>query len=78
MNEITMTETVAQRNADRVRDMSPRMLAALKNIALLSGFDLGAAKAIADEAVEYAEGAHDPDCYADSGYGVDAAGTFGG
>ena len=71
-----MIETVAQRDIDRVRDMSPRLLAALKDIALLSGVDLMAAKAIADEAIEYAEGAYDPDCYPDDGYSTDAAGTF--
>ena len=75
MSAITMIETTEQRNAERVRDMSPRMLAALKNIALLNGVDLEAAPKLAQDAVEYAEGAHDPDNYPEDGYGVDAAGT---
>lgn len=76
MNAITMTETTAQRDAERVRDHSERMLTALQRIHSTST-DTGSVD-IAAEAIEYASGAHDPDCYPEAGYSVDAAGTFGG
>ncbi len=39
---------------------------------------LDAACEAADEAIEYATGAHDPQSYPQDGYAVDAAGTFTG
>jgi hypothetical protein len=59
-----------------MRGHSERMLTALQRIHATSTD--AAAVDLAAEAIEYASGAHDPDCYAEEGYGVDAAGTFGG
>ena len=91
MNAITMNETQAQRDAERVREHAPKLLPAL--IALEAEFrrvfpvyyyaepwahDRNEALKSAVEAIEYATGAHDPDCYPEVGYEVDAAGTATG
>lgn len=76
MNAITMIETAAQRDAERVREHAERMLTALQRIHSTST-DSTAVDTAAG-AIEYASGAHDPDCYPENGYSVDAAGTFGG
>ena len=85
MNEITMNETQAQRDAERIREHAPQMLEALlliqKRVAPKPGYSFGVAadiRAIADDAIEYATGAHDPDCYELAGYEVDATGTATG
>lgn len=73
---IDMIETTAQRDTERMREHAERMLTALQRIQATS-YD-SAAVDTAAEAIEYASGAHDPDCYPEDGYSVDAAGTFGG
>lgn len=76
MNAVTMIETTAQRDAERMREHAERMMTALHRIHATSTD--AAAVDTAAEAIEYASGAHDPDAYPESGYSVDAAGTFGG
>lgn len=73
---IDMIETTAQRDAERMREHAEQMMAALQRIQATSHD--GQAVDTAAEAIEYASGAHDPECYPEDGYSVDAAGTFGG
>jgi len=76
---IDMIETPAQRDAERIREHAPKLLASLAAI-----IDADDAHALDQRLIEqgrlareYATGAHDPECYAipETGYEVDAAGT---
>lgn len=76
---IDMIETAAQRDTQRIHDHAPMLLAALTKITNEAWPYLTAQqREEASAAIEYASGAHDPDCYPESGYVVDAAGTFQG
>lgn len=82
MSAITMQETQAQRDAERVREHAPKLLAGCEAAARI--FDTGPIRvsheyagdlAMIREAIEYATGAHDPGEYPEAGYETDAAGT---
>jgi hypothetical protein len=74
-----MIETTAQRDAQRIQDHAPMLLAALTKLLDEAWPYLTIAqKDEANDAIEYASGAHDPDCYPEAGYDTDAAGTFTG
>ena len=73
---IELIETPAQRDTERMREHAERMMTALQTIHATSTD--AAAVDLAAEAIEYASGAHDPSCYSEDGYSVDAADTFGG
>lgn len=72
---ITMTETQAQRDAERVREHGKRALDALVRLRCVVPYfwhddsphigELDAACQAADEAIEYATGAHEPDSYSE-------------
>ena len=49
---------------------------ALRAMSDIYQIDYSIVEAIADLAGEYATGAHDPASYPETGYSVDAAGTF--
>ena len=71
---IELIETPAQRDTERMRDHSERMMTALQRIHATSTD--AAAVSLAADAIEYASGETAPDD--EPGYAVDAAGTFGG
>lgn len=74
---IDMIETTAQRDTQRIQDHAPMLLAALTKLLNEAWPYLTIKqKDEANDAIEYATGAHDPDCYPEDGYGVDAAGTY--
>lgn len=76
---IEMIETNAQRDTQRIQDHAPMLLAALSKLTNEAWPYLTATqREEATTAIEYAQGAHDPDCYPEDGYSVDAAGTFKG
>ena len=76
MHAVTMIETTAQRDAERMREHAELMMTALQRIHSTSSDAL--AVELAAQAIEYASGAHDPECYPEDGYSVDAAGSFKG
>lgn len=84
---VTMNETQAQRDAERIREHAPKLLAALQmmcgmwaSVCFGRGWEPEhlTEYTSAREAIEYATGAHDPSSYPEDGYEVDAAGTFKG
>ena len=77
---ITMNETQAQRDAERVREHAPKLLEACRRAGQSAGFQYMTfeTRQCINEAIEYATGAHDPGLYPEAGYEVDAAGTATG
>lgn len=78
--QIELIESRADIDAARIEGNARPMLNAL--MLIRDSGSIQAAHDIAEAAIEYATGAHDPECYADTalydGANVDAAGTFQG